>query len=297
MLASCARHILELGPVRRQPALDKIAKMPGVGAVTSPYAGARMGGADQPRRQIAYAQLFAKRANEVPKDLVQNVLDTAQCAERTGLHIELGCQAIQRVIRARPHGTQHFADCRLSIPVTCNRRERILYSEKLPSARTDVALSGGETLSLLNEDRSLGSESLDPVYAAATVTALDHIRLDVADIDVAERFYADALGLSRVVRYELADHVIQQMAPDGRPAGVELWQERNLVPNPHPTHHVAFRVADVPALVEHIRALGYRVITEPYRIEQETVAFVADPDRHTIELNDFQGRPTVGALA
>ncbi|GHB39303.1 glyoxalase [Streptomyces xanthochromogenes] len=143
----------------------------------------------------------------------------------------------------------------------------------------------------------MGGASPDRVHDAPSVTAFDHIRLDVADIDVAERFYADALGLSSVVRYELADRVILQMAPDGRPAGVELWQQRDLVPDPHPTHHVAFRVADVPALVEHIRALGYRVIAEPYRIEQETVAFVADPDRHTIELNDFLGRPTVGAPA
>ncbi|MFD7339178.1 VOC family protein [Streptomyces violascens] len=143
----------------------------------------------------------------------------------------------------------------------------------------------------------MGSESPDRVSAAISVTAFDHIRLDVRDIDAAERFYADALGLSRVVRYELADRVILQMAPGGRPAGVELWQERNLVPTPHPTHHVAFRVADVPALVEHIRALGYQVVTEPHQIKQETVAFVADPDHHTIELNDFLGRPTGGAPA
>jgi catechol 2,3-dioxygenase-like lactoylglutathione lyase family enzyme len=167
----------------------------------------------------------------------------------------------------------------------------------LDSGEADVNPLSGELLALLKEDRGLDSESRDHVYAATLVTAIDHIRLDVADIDVAERFYADALGLSSVVRYELADGVILQMAPDCGPAGIELWKERDLVPNPHPTHHVAFRVADVPALVEHIRALGYRVVTEPYRIEQETVAFVADPDRHTIELNDFLRRPTVGATA
>nr|AVM80384.1 SepA [Streptomyces fimbriatus] len=172
-----------------------------------------------------------------------------------------------------------------------------MESEELASLKSDVPLSRGGTPSFLKEDRSLDSESLERVYPAASVVAFDHIRLDVADIDVAERFYAEALGLSSVVRYELADRVILQMAPGGRPAGVELWQERDLVPRPHPTHHVAFRVADVPALVEHIRALGYQVVTEPYRIEQETVALVADPDRHTIELNDFLGRPTatVGA--
>jgi RND superfamily putative drug exporter len=83
---------------RIQPALDRIAKMPGVGEVTSPYAGER--GAAQISRDgtIAYAQLtFTERANEVPKELVQDVVDTAQGAERDGLEVELGGQAIQRI--------------------------------------------------------------------------------------------------------------------------------------------------------------------------------------------------------
>jgi RND superfamily putative drug exporter len=83
---------------RITPALDKIAKMSGVGAVTSPYAGAQGAAQISGDGKIAYAQLtFAKRANEVPKDLVQNVMDTAQGAEQAGLQVELGGQAIQRV--------------------------------------------------------------------------------------------------------------------------------------------------------------------------------------------------------
>jgi len=83
---------------RIRPALDKIAKLPGVGAVTSPYAGARGAAQISGDGRIAYAQLtFTQRANEVPKDLVQNVVDTAQNAERGGLQVELGGQAIQRV--------------------------------------------------------------------------------------------------------------------------------------------------------------------------------------------------------
>ncbi|MCI3239584.1 MMPL family transporter [Streptomyces spinosisporus] len=83
---------------RLQPALDRIAKMPGVGEVTSPYAGARGAAQISGDGKIAYAQLtFTQRANEVPKDLVQNVVDTAQDAERGGLQVELGGQAIQRI--------------------------------------------------------------------------------------------------------------------------------------------------------------------------------------------------------
>ncbi|MFJ1973311.1 MMPL family transporter [Streptomyces sp. NPDC087903] len=83
---------------RIQPALDEIAGMKGVGGVTSPYAGA--GGAAQVSGdgRIAYAQItFADQANAVPKELVQDVVDTARGVERDGLEVELGGQAIQRV--------------------------------------------------------------------------------------------------------------------------------------------------------------------------------------------------------
>ncbi|MFC3578390.1 MMPL family transporter [Streptomyces yaanensis] len=83
---------------RIEPALAKIGRMPGVGAVTGPYEGAR--GAAQISRdgKIAYAQLtFTKRANEAPTQLVQDVVDTAQGAERGGLQVELGGQAITRI--------------------------------------------------------------------------------------------------------------------------------------------------------------------------------------------------------
>lgn len=118
----------------------------------------------------------------------------------------------------------------------------------------------------------------------------DHVRLDVSDIEVAGDFYRRVLGLRPVVRYQVDGRTIQQLAPDGMPPGVELWQEKGLTPVPHSTQHVAFSVSDVRGLVEHARRLGYRVIREPFRTGAETCAFLADPDGHSIELNDFVGR-------
>ncbi|MFE2264081.1 MMPL family transporter [Streptomyces griseosporeus] len=83
---------------RIQPALEKIAKMKGVGDVSGPYSGPQ--GAAQISRdgRIAYAQItFTQRANEIPKELVEDVVDTARDARRDGLQVELGGQAIQRV--------------------------------------------------------------------------------------------------------------------------------------------------------------------------------------------------------
>ncbi|MGW1727198.1 MMPL family transporter [Streptomyces sp. NPDC002306] len=82
---------------RIQPALAELARMKGVGEVAGPYTDR---GAAQISRdgRIAYAQItFTERANSVPKELVQDVVDTARGAETDGLRVELGGQAIQRV--------------------------------------------------------------------------------------------------------------------------------------------------------------------------------------------------------
>ncbi|MFF1708769.1 MMPL family transporter [Streptomyces sp. NPDC058268] len=84
---------------RIEPALKEIAGMKGVGEVASPYASKAADAAQiSEDGRIAYAQVsFAEEANSVPKDLVQDVVDTAQHAERSGLQVELGGQAITRI--------------------------------------------------------------------------------------------------------------------------------------------------------------------------------------------------------
>ncbi|MFF3453081.1 MMPL family transporter [Streptomyces sp. NPDC002730] len=90
---------------RIEPALKEIAGMKGVGEVASPYVGAAGAAQISKDGRIAYAQVtFAEQANGVPKELVQDVVDTAQDAERGGLRVELGGQAITR-IQEPPTGT------------------------------------------------------------------------------------------------------------------------------------------------------------------------------------------------
>ncbi|USQ89420.1 MMPL family transporter [Streptomyces phaeoluteigriseus] len=83
---------------RIQPALEKIAGMKGVGGVTGPYVGAEGAGQISRDGRIAYAQVtFTDQANAVPKELVEDVVDTARQARQDGLDVELGGQAVQRV--------------------------------------------------------------------------------------------------------------------------------------------------------------------------------------------------------
>ncbi len=90
---------------RIEPALAEIGRMDGVGEVAGPYAGER--GAAQISRdgRIAYAQItFTEQANAIPMELIEDVVDTAQAAERDGLQVELGGQAIART-QEPPTGT------------------------------------------------------------------------------------------------------------------------------------------------------------------------------------------------
>ncbi|MGP2435869.1 MMPL family transporter [Streptomyces sp. JW3] len=89
---------------RIEPALTEIGRLDGVGAVSSPYADA---GAAQVSRdgRIAYAQVtFTEQANSVDLAVIEDVVDTARGAERAGLTVELGGQAIART-QEPPMGT------------------------------------------------------------------------------------------------------------------------------------------------------------------------------------------------
>ncbi|MET9734767.1 MMPL family transporter [Streptomyces sp. NPDC006458] len=90
---------------RIEPALAEIARMDGVGEVAGPYSG--KAGAAQISRdgRIAYAQVtFTEQANGVPKELIEDVVDTARAAGNDALQVELGGQAIARTQEA-PQGT------------------------------------------------------------------------------------------------------------------------------------------------------------------------------------------------
>ncbi|MEU9332178.1 MMPL family transporter [Streptomyces sp. NPDC048290] len=90
---------------RIEPVLAEIGRMPGVGEVAGPYDGDRGAARISEDGRIAYAQItFAELANAIPKSLVEDVVDTARSAERAGLQVELGGQAVARV-QEPPTGT------------------------------------------------------------------------------------------------------------------------------------------------------------------------------------------------
>ncbi|WP_156726242.1 MMPL family transporter [Streptomyces apocyni] len=74
--------------------LDKVAELPGVASVTSPYHAAGEAQISQDRHTAYAAIAFDKPANELDEAQVATVVKTAKAAEADGLQVELGGTAI-----------------------------------------------------------------------------------------------------------------------------------------------------------------------------------------------------------
>jgi catechol 2,3-dioxygenase-like lactoylglutathione lyase family enzyme len=129
------------------------------------------------------------------------------------------------------------------------------------------------------------------------VRALDHIVLNVADVDRALRFYADELGLApeRLEEYRrgecpfpsvrvTADTIIDLFPPamrDGAPGG----ERANL------DHFCLVVEEPLDAVQEHLRAIGVAVENGPVRVfgarGTGTSVYVRDPDGTLVELRSY----------
>jgi nicotinamidase-related amidase/catechol 2,3-dioxygenase-like lactoylglutathione lyase family enzyme len=115
---------------------------------------------------------------------------------------------------------------------------------------------------------------------AATPRALGlgHLLLQTSDLDGAERFYLDLLGLTVRKREAFRDGrplVVTEEGlglTNGRPDGVG------------PLEHVAFRVRGVRALAERVQAAGVTIIRGPEPSSYGLSVYFRDPDGNQVEL-------------
>lgn len=110
--------------------------------------------------------------------------------------------------------------------------------------------------------------------------AIDHILLEVKDVERSLRFYRDALGLPVESRH--GDFVILKTANGGIALWGQHWEWSPPAPEAGPRPpagvypHLA--VKDVRGLVAKLKKAGYNVIGKPEWHTYGTEAFVADPD-------------------
>jgi lactoylglutathione lyase len=133
---------------------------------------------------------------------------------------------------------------------------------------------------------------------------LDHVGLNVADLDAAEQWYAEAFGYERdfVARLDAFELGIVMMIHPTRGDRLELLHRPGSRPGLRADTppeavltqgfgHVAFDVAGVDETFDRLVALGARSVMEPRPSPEPGVrmAFVADPEGNLVELLDRSG--------
>jgi methylmalonyl-CoA epimerase len=116
------------------------------------------------------------------------------------------------------------------------------------------------------------------------LSTIDHIGIAVESIDESLAIYRDALGMPLVHRETVAEQGVDAALLDVGDGHVELLQPLSpdtpvgkfLTKRGPGLHHVAYRVADVDATLEALRASGTRLIDEQSRtgIRGSRVAFL-----------------------
>lgn len=133
---------------------------------------------------------------------------------------------------------------------------------------------------------------MSAVKSPIRVHSLDHVTLVVRDLEVSRRFYVDALGMEQVDRPgfsfsgswfqagETQIHLILQHDESG-PAGIHVPE--HLASSR--THHFAFVVDDAWVASDHLKSLGYAIVSGPKaRPDGAVQVFIEDPDGHVVEL-------------
>ena len=128
------------------------------------------------------------------------------------------------------------------------------------------------------------------------VEALDYIVLIVDDLERALGFYRDALGIAlrhRAERFAQLETGTTRLGLFTREAMAETLAQKIGAPGEQsPAFELGFKVADVNAAWEELRAAGAPAVTPPHdQPWGQRTAYVRDPDGNLIELVQQLRRP------
>jgi len=122
----------------------------------------------------------------------------------------------------------------------------------------------------------------DKESSAGSAPKVDHILLEVSNLDASIAFYRDILDLR--IKSRSQDFVMLE----SENVGIFLWSARWDWEKPRSNDerqglgmYPHFSVNDAATVVERARKAGYRIIQEPRKYNWGTEAFIADPDGYT----------------
>ena len=119
-------------------------------------------------------------------------------------------------------------------------------------------------------------------------SSIGNVAIYVSDLERAERFYTEALGLEVLARIETPD--VREVIVGASGEGSQLMLAQRSVPEgpvvPGGIWKVYVATDDVQALYERAVARGATPVEPPRHLERfrVTIGFVTDPDGYLVEL-------------
>jgi catechol 2,3-dioxygenase-like lactoylglutathione lyase family enzyme len=129
-------------------------------------------------------------------------------------------------------------------------------------------------------------------------TSIGNVAVYVADLQRAERFYVDVLGLGVLARISAPE--VEEVIVGHSSVGSRLMlarQRDGAVPTGSGLWKVFVETDGLEELFERVAAAGAEVVEVPRRLEQfgVAIALVRDPDGYLVELGQIDARPGAGA--
>ena len=123
---------------------------------------------------------------------------------------------------------------------------------------------------------------------------LDHLTINVTDMEASEQFYGEVLGLHKMENVDMGDHVIHYFQLDG-PIRLELIRYLDDFGELKPDvktrgiyRHFALEVENVDTLYETILKAGYTCLTEPNDVDNLRFRGFLAEDPNGVEVEFLQ---------
>jgi len=123
---------------------------------------------------------------------------------------------------------------------------------------------------------------------------LDHLTINVTDMEASEQFYGEVLGLHKMENVDMGDHVIHYFQLDG-PIRLELIRYLDDFGELKPDvktrgiyRHFAMEVENVDTLYETILKAGYTCLTEPNDVDNLRFRGFLAEDPNGVEVEFLQ---------
>jgi methylmalonyl-CoA/ethylmalonyl-CoA epimerase len=132
------------------------------------------------------------------------------------------------------------------------------------------------------------------------LTDIDHIGIAVADLDEAAATYTRLLGVAPAHRERVEDQGVEEVLFAAGSSYIQLLGAlgpdtpvgRSLATRGPGLHHVAYRVEDIAAALDHVRAEGARLVDDTPRpgSRNTLIAFVHPAAMHGVLVELVQER-------